>query len=83
MDVLLCETKDMSLARHKATQNAQATFEYFEEWMRKASTWRDTATLAKSEVTVKKRGPNKAPTLYSPADLVALLIISYPESKYR
>lgn len=83
MNILMSETKEMSTARHKATQNAQANFEFLEEWMRKGPSWKQAAGNAQADITVKKRRPNKAPTLYSPAALVALLIISYPEAKYR
>lgn len=82
MSIIMSERKDMSVSRHKATQNAYALFEYLETWMEKGPDWRQAAERD-AETSGKKRGPRKAPVLYTPAGLAALLSISYPDPKYR
>lgn len=81
MEILLCQRKDMAVSRHKATNNVQASFDYLEKWMKKGADWRD--ALRKDADQAKKKGPKKTLTQYSPENLVALLVLSYPDPKYR
>lgn len=80
INIVLCEKKDMAVSRHKATQNAQANFEVLEAWMKKGANWRAAAKAGNAD---KKKGPRKAPFLYSPEGMMAVLIILYPEQKWR
>lgn len=81
MEILLCEKKELSVTRHKATSSAQANFESLEEWMRKGTNWREALSHTAGER--KKANHKRGPVLYSPAGLAALLILSYPDPRYR
>lgn len=83
MNIVLCEKKEMAVSRHKATQNAQANFDVLEAWMKKGSNWRAAAQAAQAAQADKKKGPRKVPFLYSPEGLIALLIVAYPDQKWR
>lgn len=80
MEILLCHTRSLTAARHIVAQNACAIFAYLEEWMNRGASWRAAAANAEYENTVYKKGSVKAPTLCTPEGLVALLILSYPET---
>lgn len=78
MDVLLSHTKEFSFTRHRATSGAAAAFEHLGDWMSKGSTWQE--AMFNAEGGRKKRSK---PVLYSPEQLAALLVIAYPDVRYR
>lgn len=79
MNVLMSHTKDMAVTRHKATKDIQETFTQLEDWMKTGATFKE--AIGKEHAGKGKE--RRALTLYSPAHLVALLIISYPDATFR
>lgn len=81
MQHLLCHIGEFSTSRHKITRDADGAFSDLERWMKKGANWREALKAAEAEGG--KRKVWRAPALHSPAGLVALLVISHPDTRFR
>jgi hypothetical protein len=74
---LLCQKNEFAVSRHKFTLRALTAFDELHEWMT-GKNWKDA-------IKVKNNGTKaaKAPGLYSPAEMLAMMVIDYPGTKIR
>ncbi|KAI0435567.1 hypothetical protein F4803DRAFT_574345 [Xylaria telfairii] len=88
MQFLLCHPNACSVSRHKATKYTEETWQELRKWMKRGRNWKEASKEAKTIYDqgklIGKKAEWKAPGLHSPAGLLALLIIAYPEHiKYK
>ncbi|KAJ4394458.1 hypothetical protein N0V93_003676 [Gnomoniopsis smithogilvyi] len=75
--ILMSHPGEISLSRHKVAKEAESAFAELGRWMQKGANWKQASKVARSE------GLARAPGLFSPAAMLALLIIAYPDSKFK
>ncbi|KAI1421247.1 hypothetical protein F5Y12DRAFT_38940 [Xylaria sp. FL1777] len=86
VDHLLCHVGEHAMSRHKATRDADVAFTALEQWMKKGRNFTEAIQSARNERGEdgsQKRRSWKAPGLYSPAGMLALLAIAYPDNKFK
>ncbi|KAJ2999317.1 hypothetical protein NUW58_g34 [Xylaria curta] len=87
---LLSNPGDQSTSRHRITRKADVALTDLETYMTKGNTWKEAVDKARAEAGSSSRDggnrPNdiwRVPVLYSPAHLLSILIISYPDTKFK
>lgn len=91
MDQLLCHKKESTYSRHTVSTYANKVLIDLGHWQGTAKNWQEALRRGKAEAdaekysTAKKKMAGRAPGLHSPAALMAVLIIAYPDpnSKVR
>ena len=87
MEYLLAGTKEQCVTRHPATKSVVAGFRDLEKWMARGATWQDALANARDEASQQRHSKREtaglAPGLVSPAAMLALLALGYPEPKYH
>ncbi|KAI1265526.1 hypothetical protein F5Y18DRAFT_54253 [Xylariaceae sp. FL1019] len=85
MRYLLSHSTEHTVSRHKLTKDAEIAFTQLQEWMSGCQNWQ--AALKRGNVgtgdTPKRRLSIKIPGHYSPAGMMAILIIANPAPKMR
>ncbi|KAI4599625.1 hypothetical protein KJ359_001722 [Pestalotiopsis sp. 9143b] len=79
MQHLLSHVGEFSSTKHKFTKDADTVFDELEDWSEALQ-----VAKAKAEELSKERrfASTRAPMLFSPAGMLALVVIAYPDSKY-
>lgn len=81
----LCSSTEVAISRHRVTKDAKTSFDELEQWMRRGTDWRE--ALARSQKTAgapgKRKNSWKAPGLHTPAGLLAVMVIAYPETRFK
>lgn len=82
---LLCHNEHF-VSRHKVSRAAETAFGELEKWMNGFATWQEALKLSKPPNSGRgKKSGWQAPGLHTPAGLLAVLILAYPdpEAKFR
>ncbi|KAI0103268.1 hypothetical protein GGR51DRAFT_251749 [Nemania sp. FL0031] len=88
MDHMLCSSGETAPSRHRFSKDAEAAWVELEAWMKKGRDWQEAVKQAKADHACykatdspcKRKAPSwKAPGLFSPAGMIALLAIAHPE----
>ncbi|KAI1181896.1 hypothetical protein F5B17DRAFT_423012, partial [Nemania serpens] len=86
MHYLLSYTGESSASRHKVSRDADTAWIQLERW-KKGNNWREALELAKAASSnhnkTRQKMPWKVPGLLSPAGMLAVLILAYPDPKYK
>lgn len=79
MDHVLC-TNEHAFSRHKLAKQVTSAFRKLEEWMSGCDIWTEAVEKAREGDRTGRRNSNrKAPGLFLPAAIMAVLIIAYPD----
>ncbi len=92
MGHMLCSDGDTAPSRHRFSKDAQAAWFELDTWMKKGKDWQEAREQAKTDYDSQRQANGsyqktisswKAPGLLSPAGMVALLAIFYPEKVFK
>ncbi|KAI1119359.1 hypothetical protein F5Y14DRAFT_445900 [Nemania sp. NC0429] len=84
MDHLLCRIAEQYPSQHKATKDANTWLQEIERFMELGGTWREALNTARGRADhqTHKRTFRRIPGLLSPAGVLTLMIMDYPDHKY-
>ncbi|RYC64465.1 hypothetical protein CHU98_g1747 [Xylaria longipes] len=84
MHQLLCHMNEMAASRHKVSRDADTAWQQLEKWMSLGDDWKAASQNARRDPSAGKnryRLTGKVPGLLSPAGILAVLILAYPDIK--
>lgn len=76
---LLCAANESARSRHKLTRDAEIAFAELAGWMQRSKDWEGALRDATHDDGEADGG---APCLHSPASMLAILVLSYPDPKF-
>lgn len=83
MHHLLSHSNEYASSRHKVTKEGAAAFAELGKWMAKGRGWEEALHANKLEKMAAGKEAWEAPGLHSPAGMLSMLVIEYPETKLK